>query len=269
MLPEELRLQRLGIYSFVAKGQLFLNDQIVFDLLMGEEPRGHKYPGHRAGIVGTNFAYEPGSITVRFSQTKFDYIHLDIGLTGHVVIQTHLQNHHEAGTPTRHQKKDVDIAVHITSQECPFHDFVTFLEAISIDVEECAFTWNAEFCYGRLYWERRFPKDTGFLTVEWSTSKEKFSHRMMLNTRQTVSALYTAFRELVDSPDYDRLRYEGLTYGQAFALVLADASFDDLIEEFTRRNAIAAKDLLLRLGEIIAAEVLTDKKTKPNLLDTF
>lgn len=182
MLPEELRLQRLGLYSFLAKGQLFLNDKIVFDLLMGEEPTGKTYPGHKADIVGTNFEYEPGSIAVHFRQTKFDYIYLDIDLTGHVVIQTHLKNHREAGKPTRHQKKAVNLAVHITSQECPFYDFITFLEAISIDVEECAFTWNAEFCYGSMRWERRFPKSTGILTIEWSTSKEQFSHRMILNT---------------------------------------------------------------------------------------
>jgi hypothetical protein len=77
MLPEELRLQRLGIYSFVAKGGLYLNDPIVCDLLMDGEPNGKPYAGNKAQIIGTNFAYKPGSITVRFSQKEFDYIYLD------------------------------------------------------------------------------------------------------------------------------------------------------------------------------------------------
>jgi hypothetical protein len=206
---------------------------------------------------------------VRFSQKEFDYIYLDISLTGHVVIQTHIRNHQETGTPVRHQKKDVDIALHITSQQCPFYDFIHFVEAISLDVEECAFTWDAEFCYGRLHWERRFPKDTGFLTVEWSTSKEKLSHRMLLNTRQTVDALYTAFRALVTSSDYDRLRYEGLTYGQAFELLLSDASLDDLIGEIIQRNALGANALISQLDEIYSSRSTDGQKNEIHSIKYF
>lgn len=269
MLPETLRLQRLGIYHCLAKGHLFLDDPIVSDLLLNEGQGRDTYAGHKTEIIGTNFDYEPGSIKACFTQKEFDYIYLDIGLTGHAVKQTHLQSHNDPGTPIRHQKKGIDLALHITSQECPFYDFIHFLEAISLDVEECAFTWDAEFCYGRLYWERRFPKDTGFLTVEWSTSKEEFSHRMMLNTRQTVEALYLAFRTLVESPDYDRLRYEGLTYGQAFALLLSDTSLDDLVREFIRRNAIEAKALLLRLGEIYSSRSTDGQKNETHSIKYF
>jgi hypothetical protein len=269
MLPETLRLQRLGIYRYVAKGHLFLDDPIVSDLLLDEGQSGDTYAGHKPEIIGTNFDYEPGSIKACFIQKEFDYIYLDISLTGHVVIQTHLQSENEPGTPIRHQKKGIDLALHITSQECPFKDFVTFLEAIAIDVEECAFNWDAEFCYGRLHWERRFPKDTGFFTVEWSTSREQLSHRMMLNTRQMVGALYLAFRTLVESPDYDRLRYEGVTYGEAFALLLSNASLDDLVREFVRRNALEAKELLLRLGQIYGSRSTDGQKNETRPIEYF
>lgn len=210
-----------------------------------------------------------GSINVLFSQMEFDYIYLNIHLTGHVVIQTHLGGDDETETPIRHQKRDVDFEVEIASLECPFYDFITFLEAISLDVEECAFTWIAEFSYGRMQWERRFPKDTGFLTVEWSTSKQQFSHRMMLNTRQMVREFYSTFRSLIDSPDYDRLRYEGVTYGEALELVLSDASLDDLVEEFIRRNAIEAKDLLIKVGEIHTSRSSDGQKNEIRSIQYF
>jgi hypothetical protein len=269
MLPETLRCQRLGQFDKASRGTLWLDDPVVRDLVMGEEPDGAAYAGHAPGITCTDFAYEAGNIKVRFSQMEFDYIYITIHLIGHVVIQTHFGGDDETETPVRRQKKNVDFEVDIASLECPFYDFIRFLEGISLDIEECAFTWIAEFSYGRMQWERRFLKDTGFLTVEWSTSKEQFSHRMMLNTRQVVREFYSNFRRLIDSPDYDRLRYEGVTYGEALALVLSDASLDDLVEELVRRNAIEAKDLLLKLGEVHDSRSMAGLKNETRPIQYF
>jgi hypothetical protein len=148
-------------------------------------------------------------------------------------------------------------------------DFVTFLEAIAIDVEECAFYWDAEFCYGRMGWERRFPRDTGFFTVEWSTSKEQFSHRIMLNTRKTVSELYSAFRGLVESQEYDRLRYERVTYGEAFSLLLSDATLGALMENLVQMDAIKAKEVLQKLGHIYDSRSTDGQKNERRSIDYF
>ncbi|SFU73532.1 hypothetical protein [Nitrosospira multiformis] len=73
MLPETLRLQRLGIYRYVVKGHLFLDDPIVSDLLLDEGQIAETYAGHKPEIIGTNFDYEPGSIKACFTQKEFDY----------------------------------------------------------------------------------------------------------------------------------------------------------------------------------------------------
>jgi hypothetical protein len=53
---------------------------------------------------------------------------------------------------------------------------------------------------------------------------------MMLNTRQAVRMLYSAYRRFVESPGYDPIRYEKMQAGEAFSLVLDDRSIDTLAE---------------------------------------
>ena len=139
----------------------------------------------------------------------------------------------------------------MSSVFCPFVDFIRFLEAITIEVQECSFSWDPEGPEGRMRWERLYFQDTGFLTIEWKSSDKQFSHSMMLNTRQAVRTLYTAFRTFAESPDYDPLRYEELTIGESFALVLSNASLDDLAGTLTPLHSNAAEAVFQGLQDAV------------------
>ena len=201
---------------------------------------------------GTFFDYQPGRIQARFSHdTKFDYINLDIGLEGSITTTTECDDEWHLAEPKTSQGDRAEFTVYMSSVLCPFLDFIRFLEAISIDVQECGFIWDAEGPEGAMRWRRRFLQDTGFLTVEWS-SKEQFNHRMMLNTRQAVRILYGAFRAFVESSDYDPIRYEELTCGENFSLVLADASLDDLVRRVVTFDADKAEDVIQYLWDTVS-----------------
>jgi hypothetical protein len=140
------------------------------------------------------------------------------------------------------------MAVYVSSVFCPFEDFIRFLEAITIDVQECGFTWEAEGPDGAMRWSRRFPLDTGFLSVEWNGGKGPVAHRAMLDTRQAVEALYTAFREFVDSPGYDPLRYERVRLGDSLSLIVAGASPEEVSRRLLQLDAVDASQALARLA---------------------
>ena len=206
--------------------------------------------GHEMAYI--LFNYEPGSVEARFGHdTEFDFINLDIRMAGDITTTTECDDQGHKAEPVEHQKENTNFAIYMSSVYCPFKDFIRFLEAITLEVRECAFDWEAEGPDGRIHWKRRFIHDTGFLTVEWYSSKERFSHRVMLNTREAVRVLYSAFRTFIESPDYDPIRYERLTYGESFALVLSNASLDDLAATIVQLNADAARTVIQRLQDTI------------------
>jgi hypothetical protein len=200
-------------------------------------------------MTGTFFNYEAGRIDARFSHdTKFDYINLDISMEGANTTTTECDEEGRLAEPKNWQKDGVEFAVYMSSVLCPFRDFIRFLEAITIEVQECRFHWDAEGPEGVIRWTRRVIGDTGFLTVEWS-SEESFSNSMMLNTRQAVRTLYGAFRTFVESPDYDPLRYEQLTYGESIALVLSSVSLETLADTLGQLSESAAEAAIQRLRD--------------------
>ena len=223
-------------------------------------------------VSGTYFNYAPGRIEARFSHdTEFDYINLDIRMGGDITTTTECDDQGRLAKPESHQKEDAEFQVYISSVWCPFTDLIRFLEAITIEVQECSFSWDPEGPEGRMRWERRCFQGTGFLTVEWKSSDKQFSHRMMLNTRQAVSMLYTALRSFAESPEYDPLRYEQLTAGESFALVLSNSSLDDLAGALIQLNATAAESVIQCLKEVIGSRHTKGPKlsfTIGNLLES-
>ena len=204
-------------------------------------------------MSGIFFNFEPGRIEARFSHdTEFDYINLDIRVDGDITTTTKCDDEWRLAHAESQRKEYPEFQVYISSLWCPFPDFIRFLEAITIEVQECSFSWDPEGPEGRMRWERRHFQDTGFLTVEWKSSDKQFSHRMMLNTRQAVKMLYTAFRTFADSPDYDPLRYEELTIGESFALVLSNASLDELADAFLGLNSNAAESVIQSLQDAVS-----------------
>jgi hypothetical protein len=212
-------------------------------------------------MAGTFFDYEPGRIDTKFSHdSDFDYINLDIRMVGDITSTTECDDHGRFSDPVKHQSKPLEFSVYFSSVFCPFGDFIRFLEAITIEVQECGFEWDPEGPTGRMHWDRRFLNDTGFLTVEW-LSKDSFSHRTMLNTRQVVRSLYESFRSFVTSEDYDPLRYEEMRNGEGFQLVIADASLDDLTKALLPLDSTSVHSAITRLRETIGSRKSKGPKT--------
>jgi hypothetical protein len=198
------------------------------------------------------FNYEAGNINAIFRQDhKSNYIILDIRMDGDITTTTGCPIEEDEFTkPVKYQKESVECAVYMSDTWCPFADFIRFLEAITLDVQECSMHWDAEGPEAEMRWERRHINDTGFLTVDWSSDKNSFNRRMMLNTKQTVKMLYTAFRSFVESKDYDPLCYEAINNGDSFALVISDASLDDLSERLVKLDANIVETTIQQLNDI-------------------
>lgn len=197
-------------------------------------------------MSGTFFDYQPGRINARFRHgSGFDTIVLRVRMSGAVVTTTPCDDQFQKGNPVNHVAAKQNFSVCMTSVWCPFADLIRFLEAIVIQVRECSFDWDAEGPCGVMKWERRFVNKNGFLTVEWHSRSAKFEHRMMLDTKQTVRMLYTAFRQFVASPEYDYLRYEEHTYGEELVDGLGRRySQNEIIEYLKSLDLKAARKLL-------------------------
>lgn len=203
-------------------------------------------------MTRTLFFSKPDQIQARFGQDRgFDYICLHITIVGGITTSVECDDQGGEEKLVRRRKKERTFTVYMSSVFCPFQDFIRFLEAITLDVQECAIGWDAEGPDGRMHWRRRYVQDVGFLTVEWDSSKVNFSHQIKLNTRQTVKTFYSAFRSFIDSSDYDPLRYEELTHGESFALILSDASLDDLAARLVQMSAEAARVCLQALANAV------------------
>ena len=221
-------------------------------------------------MSGTFFKYTPGRIDARFSHAaEFDYINLRIKMHGAVVNTMDCDDKFRVGNSVNHADPSLKFTVYMSSVFCPFKDFIRFLEAIAIQVQECSFEWDPEGPSAKMEWSRRFPYESGFLTVSWHGPKgwrnQQFSHRMMLSTRQTVSMFYTAFRRFVESPDYEPTRYEQMTTGEAFALMLADSTLEKLAETLAEMNKDSAEKLLIVMRDDLAQHAITGRHLRRSL----
>ena len=191
-------------------------------------------------------------IEAQFSHdTKFDYINLDFHVERQIREATECP-HEGCMSYAEHQQTECsEFAVYMTSAHCPFIDFVRFLEAITTKVQECSFTWNAEGPSGRMTWEQHF-EDTGALFISWDSMPNEVGQRVRLGNAQAVKALYSAFRAFADSSDYHPLRYERLTVGEAFAMVLADASTHELADVLVKLNARDSEGMIQRLRDVVS-----------------
>ena len=197
--------------------------------------------------------YEPSRLEARFSHDTFDYIHLDLRIGGDVTWVTECDTRGESLAPAvRHQQASVEFTLYMSSPFCPFGDFVRFLEAVTIGVQECAFSWNAEGPDGEFRWESA-GDDEGMLTVRWHSSREPFSRRASLSRREAVDTLYGAFRRFVESAEYDPLRFEQLTQGECLELVLQRESLDDLRQALVRLDAPKVAGVVSRMDSVVGS----------------
>lgn len=215
-------------------------------------------------MSGILFDYTPGRIDARFRHgSDFDYIVLRMRMSHAAATTAPCDDEFHVGKPVARVAPRIDCSVYMTSVFCPFADFIRFLEAIAVQVQECTFEWDAEGDDGRMRWQRRRVDAEGFLTVSWRGSyggrRQEFSHRMMLDTRQTVRMLYTAFRRFVESHEYDPLRYEELTAGEAFGLILADATVEDFAAALIALDRESAERVIDRACAVVSERTCTSK----------
>ncbi len=205
-------------------------------------------------VSGTFLDHIPGHLEARFKHdAEFDYIRLDLRVTGETAITIDADDFGRMSSPVEHVSDIVECSVYMSSAFCPFADFIRFLEAIAIEVQECGFEWDPEGPSARMHWERRSLRDAGVLTIDWQSSKGSFSHRMLLNTRQAVRSLYASFRSFVESDQYDPLRYEELTIGEAIWLVMSNGSLDELGDALARLDSEKTITVIDRIREVIEA----------------
>ena len=66
-----------------------------------------------------------------------------------------------------------------------------------------------------------------------------------------IETLYVAFRSFVESPEYDPFRYERLTSGEEYGLLLQDESVNDLGDVLAALDAEHAGAVLMRLDAAV------------------
>ncbi len=89
-------------------------------------------------MSGTFFKYTPGRIDARFSHApEFDYINLRIKMHGAVVKTTDCDDQFRAEKSVESADPCLKFTVYMTSVFCPFKDFIRFLEAMAIQVQDC------------------------------------------------------------------------------------------------------------------------------------
>jgi len=207
-------------------------------------------------MAGVFFDYTPGRIDARFRHASMSgMIVLRIRMSNAFMTTTESDENWKLGESVNHYQRAVDESMLISSVFCPFRDYIRFLEAVVMQVQECAFEWDAEGPEGRLEWCRRFIDDTGFLTIKWDGwfrgKNHTFSHRMMLNTRQMVRLLYSSFRRFVESDEYDPIRYESMNVGEACLMVLSGSSLIELAEVLVSLDSQRAESLLYEFRKVV------------------
>ncbi len=98
------------------------------------------------------FDYKPGHVEARFSHgPKFDLINLDIRMVGDIAITTDCDEQGRKAAPVNRQRETTNLTVRMSSVFCAFKDFIRFLEAITLEVQDVLLTgkpkvWIKKIC---------------------------------------------------------------------------------------------------------------------------
>ena len=199
-------------------------------------------------MAGIFFEYFDGYIRVEFSRAWYGDIYIDFHLHGDAIASIPCDDNFVKGKPEISMGDDVSVRVWTSSSVSWFFtNLVSWLEAITCGVAECAFCWDGEGPDGEMRWHRG-SRGSGNLQISWTGSDRlespPFEYRIRLNKVQMVRTLYETFRSYVESDRYDRLDYEEVTAGEAFALVLEGGDLDALAQAFVERDRGEAWRLL-------------------------
>ncbi len=199
-------------------------------------------------MAGLFFDYFDGFLRVEFRMGSFDCIYMELSLHGDAVATTPCDDQFEKGAPSIRLQDDMTIHMRMSSVWCPFPSLIHWLEAIVVDVQECAFRWDAEGPDGELRWYR--AGKSGRLKASWWT-RDTIEREVRLNKIQLVRAFYESFRSFVDSDRFDPLSYESLSVGECIALVQDDVSLD-VAAALAARCRTEAWELLMAMVDLAA-----------------
>ncbi len=156
----------------------------------------------------------------------------------------------------------VTTSVTLSGTECPFENYIAWLEAIAVGCQVCAFTWDCEGPSGQFTWRH------GLLEMEW-TGRQKhppFNHRISADRREVVAALYKTFRGFVTSSEYRPDRYENMSYGDCLVLC-SGFSLEELIGQLLALDTYTAASWMYSLERIDVRQADADEPSE--LLQLF
>lgn len=187
---------------------------------------------------GIFFDYFDGYLRVTFRNGPWPGdIEILFHVSGDTVAATPCDDVFEKGEPQIAVAEDVVLRCWTSSSMSSFFlSMVSWLEAVTCNVEECAFSWDGEGPEGELRWFGG-PSDSGTLSLAWRGRHDSpaFEHKVRLKKSQMVQTLYQSFREFVESDRYDPISYEKLLYGEVFDLVLIEGR-ETLVRELAVRD---------------------------------
>lgn len=176
-------------------------------------------------MAGLLFDYFDGYLRVDFRNGRWQGdIEIVFQVSGDTVVTTPCDDDFTKGEPEIAVAEDVLLRCWTSSSVSHFfRNMVSWLEAVTCNVYECAFFWDGEGPDGELRWFRG-SGDSGLLKMSWTGRHDSaaFTQKVRLERRQMVKAFYHSFRNFVDSDRYDPISYERLLCGEVFDLVLVE-----------------------------------------------
>jgi hypothetical protein len=189
-------------------------------------------------MAGMFYDYFDGYIRVTFRNGPWPGdIEILFYVSGDTVATTPCDDDFEKGEPQIAVAEDVVLSCWTSaSMSWFFQHMVSWLEAVTCNVQECAFSWDGEGPEGELRWFGS-PGNSGRLSLSWSGRHDSpsFEQEVRLKKSRMVQTLYRSFREFVDSDSYDPISYEKLLYSEVFDLVLIDGR-ETLVRELAARD---------------------------------
>lgn len=197
-------------------------------------------------MAGMFFDYFDGYLRVTFGNGPWPGdIEIFFHISGDTVATTPCDDDFEKGDPQIDVAEDVVLRCWTSSSMSSFFlSMVNWLEAVTCNVDECAFSWDGEGPEGELRWFGG-TSDSGTLSLTWGGRHDSpaFEHKVRLKKIQMVQTLYRSFREFVESDRYDPISYEKLLYGEVFDLVLIEGC-ETLAKEIVVRDRLDAHALI-------------------------
>lgn len=197
-------------------------------------------------MAGLLFDYFDGYLRVDFRNGRWSGdIEIIFYVSGDTTATTPCDDDFKKGEPEIAVAEDVLLRCWTSSSmSCFFRSMVSWLEAVTCNVHECAFSWDGEGPEGELRWFGGI-RESGTLKMVWTGRHDSgaFEHHVRLNKGQMVRALYQSFRDFVESNRYDPIRYERLLYGEVIDLVLNDGR-EALAREVAARDRLDAYALI-------------------------